>query len=135
MVLHAKKYTDEITGFPSWLTFTRKSKSIQDPKDVPPPEYHWASEWQGIFIDRACQRRGASEGWRWSACGLSGHSNSGRYSPRIKLSSLQNDIASGVIRTSLIEKGPAFILGNDMPLVASENHQVRKNKHSSGNML
>ncbi|OJJ03027.1 hypothetical protein ASPVEDRAFT_84492 [Aspergillus versicolor CBS 583.65] len=30
----------------------------------------------------------------------------------------------GVIRTSLIEKGPAFILGNDMPLVASENHQL-----------
>ncbi|KAL2807803.1 hypothetical protein BJX63DRAFT_60807 [Aspergillus granulosus] len=30
----------------------------------------------------------------------------------------------GSIRTSLIEKGPAFILGNDVPKVADEKHQL-----------
>ncbi|KAL3464468.1 hypothetical protein BJX64DRAFT_286278 [Aspergillus heterothallicus] len=32
----------------------------------------------------------------------------------------------GLIRTSLIEKGPAFILGNDVPKVADESHQLFK---------
>lgn len=29
MVLHAKKYTDEISGFPSWLTFTKSPSQFR----------------------------------------------------------------------------------------------------------
>ncbi|KAL2835492.1 hypothetical protein BJY01DRAFT_252616 [Aspergillus pseudoustus] len=35
-------------------------------------------------------------------------------------------LLEGLVQTSLIEKGPAFILGNDVPKVADERHQLFK---------